>query len=140
MPQKYYFDTCIWRDFYESRTGLKGKPLGKYAAELFMKVIKRKDTLFYSDLIVRELKKDYDEKEVNEMLNFLFLTNILKIVEMKKEDYLEAKGISEQRSLPTADAFHAVLARNNHAILISQDAHLQELKDIVQVKRPEEID
>ena len=139
MPEKYYFDTCIWRDFYESRTGLKGKPLGKYAANLFIKIIKRKDTLLYSDLIIRELKKDYDEKEVNDMLNFLFLTNILKKVEMKKEEFLKAKKIAEERDLPTPDAFHAILARNNKAILISQDKHLQELKDIVEVMKPEEI-
>ena len=140
MSEKYYFDTCIWRDFYESRTGLKRKPLGKYAANIFMKIIKRKDTLFYSDLIIRELKKDYNENEVNDMLNFLFLTNTLKKVEMKKEDYLEARKIAEERNLPIPDAFHAILARNNKAIMISQDAHLQELKDIVKVKKPEEID
>lgn len=139
MAEKYYFDTCIWRDFYESRTGLKGKPLGKYAADLFMKSVKHKDTLFYSDLTIKELKIDYDEKEVTDMLNFLFLAGILKKVEMKKEDYLEAKRLSEERNIPTADALHAIISRNNKAIFVSQDEHAQKLKDFVNVKKPEEI-
>lgn len=140
MVERYYFDTCIWRDFYESRTGLKGKPLGRYAADLFMKVIKKKDILLYSDLTIKELKIDYDKKEITEMLNFLCLVDILKKVEIKKEDYLEAKKISEQKNIPKADALHAILSRNNRAVFISQDQHAQELKDLFKVKKPEEID
>ena len=38
--QKYYIDTCVWRDYYENRFSKSGKPFGKYAACLFMKIIK----------------------------------------------------------------------------------------------------
>lgn len=137
---RYYFDTCIWRDFYESRIGLRGKPLGKYAADLFIKVIRNKDALLYSELTLKELKADYSEKEVNDMLNLLFLSDILKMVDMKKEEYVEAKKIAEEKKVPAADVLHAVLARDNGAIFVSQDQHAQELADITIVKKPEEID
>ena len=136
----YYFDTCIWRDFYENRFSKLGKPLGKYAADLFMKVVKRKDILFYSDLNIKELKIDYYEKEVTDMLNFLFLTSILQKVEMNSEDYVEAKKLAKARHVPTADAMHAILSRNNNAIFVSQDKHAQKLKDVVDVKKPERVD
>ena len=139
MAEKYYFDTCIWRDHYENRYGLTGKPLGKYATELFMHVIRNKYILFFSEFIVRELKSDFDEKEINDMLNVLFMTGILNRVEISEENYKEAKKIGTERNLPPGDVLHAILARNNNAILISQDEHHQKLKDIVEVKKPEEI-
>lgn len=135
----YYFDTCIWRDFYEARTGLNGKPLGKYASELFFKIIKNKDILLYSDLVIRELQIDFDRNEINNMFNILFILKILKKVDISQEDYLKSEKISVKRNLPKSDVFHALIACRNGAILISQDKHLQKLKDIVKVKKPEEI-
>lgn len=139
MVEKYYCDTCIWRDFYENRTGLKGKPLGKYASDLFIRIIKKKEILLYSDLIIKELTIDYGEKEITDMFNFLFLANILKRVEINKEDYFEAKKLAEEKEIPIADVLHAILSRNNKAIFVSQDQHAQELKELVKVKKPEEI-
>ena len=139
MTETYYFDTCIWRDFYESRTGLRGKPLGKYAAELFMKVIARKDLLLFSELIIRELKIEYNDKEITDMLNFLFQTRILEKIDIEAADCIEAERITAQRNIPPNDALHAVISRRNHAIFVSQDEHAQHLKDIVTVKKPEEI-
>lgn len=139
MTETYYFDTCIWRDFYENRFGKKGKPLGRYASKLFMHVMKNKDILLFSELIVRELKTDFNEEEVNDMLNVLFISKILKRVDADEEDYKEAKKIGVERNLPTGDVLHAIVARNNKAILLSQDEHIQKLKDVVEVKKPEEI-
>lgn len=139
MAERYYFDTCMWGDFYEDRFGIKGRPLGKYASQLFIHLIKNKDILYFSDLIIRELKTEYDENEINDMLNVLFISKILKKVEMTEEDYKKSRLIAAERNLPVSDALHAILARNNNATLISQDNHLQELKDIVKVKKPEEI-
>ena len=41
--KKYLLDTCIWRDFYEDRFSKINRPLGKYAHDLFMKIIKNKN-------------------------------------------------------------------------------------------------
>ncbi len=139
MIKKYLFDTCIWRDHYENRFGPQGRPLGDYASNLFMKVIRNKDILLFSEFIIGELKNDFGEEEINEMLNVLFIAGILKKVDASEADYKEAKKIGLERNLPIGDVLHAILARNNGAILVSQDNHCQQLKDIAEVKKPEQI-
>ena len=139
MAEKYYFDTCIWRDHYENRYGFGGKPLGEYATKLFIHIIRNKDILLFSEFIIRELKSDFDGGEINDMLNVLFMAGILKRVEVSEENYKEARKIGISRNLHPGDVLHAILARDNNAILVSQDEHHQRLKDIVEVKKPEQI-
>lgn len=141
MAEKYYLlDTCIWRDFYENRFSKIGRPLGKYATDLFMKILKNKDKIYFSESLPRELKKDYNEKEINDMLNLLFIGNVLVRIEIKKEEYLEAKKLSEERNIPFVDCLNTIHARNYKAIMVSQDPHyFKGLKDIVKSVRPEKI-
>ncbi|MFH1649963.1 MAG: PIN domain-containing protein [Candidatus Woesearchaeota archaeon] len=139
MAEKYYLDTCIWRDFYENRMGLHGKPLGKQANNLFTKVISKRFMLLYSDLTVKELSIDYTKTEIKEMLNLLFLTGVLKKVDISENDYKEAQTIARQYGVPTPDALHALLARNNNSVLVSQDKHALLLQQVVRVMRPEEV-
>ena len=139
MVENYYFDTCIWRDFYESRFGTGGRNLGSAAAKLFMYVIKNKITLSYSEFIIRELKRDYSSDEIQLMLNFLFISKILVNVEVTKKDYFESKKISDELDIPPGDALHALIAKKSNSILVSQDNHMQKLKHLVEVKKPEEI-
>ncbi|MFH1505926.1 MAG: PIN domain-containing protein [archaeon] len=136
---RYYFDSCIWRDHYENRFGPKGRPLGKYATALFMKIMKDGNTLLFSKFILNELRLSYTMEEINVMMNLLYVAQVLKKIEIQSEDRIEAEKIAKDRSLPLTDVLHAILARNNNAIMISQDKHFQRLKDIVEVKRPEEI-
>lgn len=138
MNKKYWFDTCTWRDFYEDRFSKVGNPLGQYATNAFMKVMKNKDLILFSESLVRELKKDYDEKDINDMLNVLFLSRILISIPITKEEHFEAKSLSQKRNLPYIDCLNAVQARNNKAIMVSQDLHLtKDLIDIVKVIKPQ---
>jgi len=138
MLKKYWFDTCTWRDFYEDRFSKSGSPFGQYASDAFMKVMKNKDKILFSESLVRELKKDYDEKDINDMLNVLFLSGILISIPITKEEHLEAKTLAEKRNLPYIDCLNAVQARNNKAIVVSQDPHLtKDLIDIVKVIKPQ---
>ena len=116
-------DTCIWRDFYEDRFSKSGRHLGKEATDLIMKITKEKDKILYSESLIWELKKDYNENEIKDMLNFLFLVEILERVEIKKEEYSEAKKLSDEKNIPFIDCLNAVQARNHKAIMISQDKH-----------------
>ncbi len=77
MAEKYILDTCIWRDFYEDRFSKSGKPFGKYATDLFMKILKNKDNIFFSESLIRELKRDYGKEDINDMLNLLVFNKIL---------------------------------------------------------------
>jgi len=140
MNKKYWFDTCTWRDFYEDRFSKAGNPLGQYATNAFIKVMKNKDLILFSESLIRELKKDYVEEDIKDMLNVLFLSKILVSVQITKEEHLEAKSLSEKRNLPYVDCLNAIQARNNKAVVVSQDPHLtRDLKDIVKVIKPQDL-
>jgi predicted nucleic acid-binding protein len=140
MPKLYYLDTCIWRDFFEDRISRSGNLFGKYAAALFIKIMENKDTIIFSDSLIWELKRDYDEEEVMDMLSFLFFSKVLIKIEITPEEYKEAKALSIQRQIPFIDCLHAIQARNHDAIMVSQDKHfIRNLSDIIKTIRPQEI-
>lgn len=140
MADKYWFDTCLWRDFYEDRTSKSGNPLGKYAADLFMKILQNKDNILFSESLIWELKKDYGEKEVNDMLHFLLVNNILVTVKITKEEYIESRKLAQVKNIPFVDCLNAVQARNHNAIMVSQDMHFHKnLSDIVKTIRPQDV-
>ena len=140
MTEKYYLDTCIWRDHYEDRVGPQGRPLGKYASELFVKIMKNKDTIIFSTHIIYEMKKAFASEEVEEMFHVLYIMKILQNVEITKVDWDEARRLAEEREVSRSDALHAILARNNNAILVTQNIKdFEKFADMILIKRPEEI-
>ena len=104
-----------------------------------MKVIKDKDQILFTDKIVDELGMMYSKREICEFLNILSLMNITKRVEINKEQKERAEMIAKQREVPDTDALYAILAKDNKAILVTRDRHFDKLRDIVEVKKPEEI-
>ena len=139
MEERYYLDTCIWRDHYENRFGKTGRPLGKYATKLIMKILSDKNVILFSEFTIRELRKDLTKEEINDMLNLLFISGTLKKVGISEEEYREARKISKEKGLPLGDVLHVIISRNNKAVLVSQDWHFKKLKNLVSVKAPEEI-
>ena len=74
------------------------------------------------------------------MLNVLFISKILVLVQITKEEHFEAKLLSEKRKLPYVDCLNVVQARNNKSVVVSQDPHLtKNLIDIVKVIKPQEL-
>lgn len=127
-------------DFYEDRFSKAGNPLGEYATNAFMKILKKRDKILFSESLVRELSRDYGEKDINDMLNLLFMGGTLIRVEITKEEYLEARELSEKRKLPFVDCLNAVQARNHNAVVVSQDEHFtKNLSDIVKVIKPQDL-
>ena len=47
--------------------------------------------------------------------------------------------LAEIRNVPRGDAIHAIIARDYELILITRDKHFQNLKDIAECYKPEEI-
>jgi len=136
----YLVDTCVWRDFYENRISKSGSLIGKFAADFFLKVLKHKDNILYSEGLIKELRVDYDKDDVDDMLDMLIRCNVLKNIDIKKEEFFEAKQISEKRSLPFMDCLNAIQARNHNAILVTRDLHyFNKLKDIINAVRPEDV-
>jgi hypothetical protein len=136
MKTKYYLDTCIWRDYFENRKD-RFRPLGEWALFLLNMIIDDDNLILYSNLVLDELRKKYDEKTISNL--FKPFENYLFKVGMSRQQMLEASRISNSLYIPFADALHAILARDNNAILITRDKHLFKLQNMVEVATPEEL-
>lgn len=133
MGKRFYFDTSIWLDFLEKR----GKH-GESALKLIEKIIWGGDIILYSFNVIHELRNlGYSAEEISELMSIAKPDNI-KNININKLQIDEAKKLALERDVPKRDAFHAVVARDNEAILITRDYHFQKLKDITIPKLPEE--
>jgi len=136
---RYYVDTCIWRDFLEARED-NLKPLGEFAFQFLKYAMTGRHTVLYSDLVLEELKIQYTVPEIEkycfESLNDLKLLEIVSISGLQVE---EAKRVSRERNVPRGDALHALLARDNSAVVVTRDNHFELLRDIANSRKPEEI-
>lgn len=137
MKKRFYLDTNIWMDYFDDRSdGLK--PLGEFAFQFLKECEKRNHPVLYSEFVVFELKKHYSLERVNEM--FSSFAEFIELVGISKEQYSEAKKLAlERKDSHKADILHAILARDNNAVLISRDKHFDCLNDIVEVQKPEEV-
>ena len=136
MAEKYYIDTSIWMDYYEDRKD-PSKDIGEFAFRLLCKLLASKSTIVVSNFILRELEVNYSLEKIRGLTTPF--EKIMEKVDISDEQKLEAKRISEKRSLPFGDVLHAIIARDNDAVLISRDKHFQQLKDVCEVYKPEEI-
>ena len=137
MKKLFYFDTSIWLDFFENRNE-PNFPKGELVNNLLNKIINENDKILYSDLNLIELKiLGYSTYELKDM--FKVLKAILIFVESTNSQIGKAKDISAKRSIPKGDALHAIISRDNHAILITFDNHFKKLVDIIKPHKPQEV-
>ncbi len=137
MADKYYFDTSIWLDFIENRDE-PNLPKGKWAQELINKIIRTNARLLYSDINILELgAAGYSPHEIGFLLKEL--KPILIFIESTNQEMGKSKDISAKRNIPKGDALHALIARDNNSILVTLDRHFQELRDITESKRPQDL-
>ena len=133
MAENFYFDTSIWIDFYEKR----GEN-GELAWKLILKIIEEDLKIAYSDLNIKEFKNlGYTKSEIDAILRVAKPNNIIHI-HIYPENLEEARKLARRRNVPNKDALHAILARDNGLQLISRDHHFEKLKDVTNVKLPEE--
>lgn len=137
MAEKYYLDSCIWRDYFENRSD-KLRPLGDWAFLLLKKAILNNTLIVYSELVEEELKIAYSEKEIFDIFSIVPKEILIK-VNVSEEQLTEAIQFSRKNKFPVKDALHAILARDNNAILVSRDKHFYELGKDVTTKKPEDL-
>jgi len=137
MPEKYYLDSCIWRDYFENRED-RFRPLGDWAFSLIKSIIQDNNVIIYSDLVEEELNEEFSEEKVKNIISIVPKENILK-VNSSAEQLKEAIKFSKQLKIPVNDALHAILARDNNATLVSRDKHFYELQKQVRIKKPEDL-
>ena len=136
---RYYVDTNIWIDFWEDRSD-RLRPLGEFAFQFFRNAMEHKHTVCYSRLVVNELKRKFSEEVIEkELFNPLRKAGVLEETSISKKQMDEAKRLASEKNVPFGDALHAILSRDNNAVLVSRDIHYDMLQDIVKVCKPEEV-
>lgn len=138
MSQKYYIDACIWRDFHENRKD-KFRPLGEWAFNLFRMIKETKGKVLYSDLVVEELSIAYDANAIKDIFKIIERDGLLEKAEVRKEQFQEAARLKRERNLPFADVLHAIIARDNEAIMVTRDTHFEEFENIGTIRKPEDL-
>jgi predicted nucleic acid-binding protein len=132
---KFYIDTSIWVDYYENRKD-RFRPLGEWAFELFRLINKNKDTVLFSEFVLEELGRIYDNSEIIKILSAVAIKQEVFITESQIR---EANVLHRRLNIPKFDIIHGVLARDNDAILVTRDNHFKEFKDSARIKMPEDI-
>jgi len=136
MPEKYYLDTSVWRDYYEERKD-SSKDLGEFAFLLLSRLLASNSRIVVSTFLLRELERDYTLEKIRGIMRPF--ESLLERATVSKKQIDEAEKIALQRNLPKGDAIHAILARDCKALLVSRDKHFNYLKDICPVAKPEEL-
>ncbi|MBU0662705.1 MAG: PIN domain-containing protein [Candidatus Diapherotrites archaeon] len=135
MARRFYLDTSIWMDYFGAR-GDGIRPLGDLAFMFLKDCEKHKCKVLYSDIVLRELI-GIPKARLEEAFSS-FRGTILKVA-FSEAQAKEAERISRERQLPFNDVFHAIIARDNTALVVTRDWHFRELTDIVESMAPEEI-
>ena len=135
--KRYYFDTSIWLDFFEDRDE-PNLPKSKWAKELVRKIVNEDGKIIISEAVKNELVDiGYSKYEIGELFKPL-QKNLIEVYTNKKQ-YGKAKDIKFKRKVPFLDALHAILVRDNRAILVTRDKHFDKLLDITKYKKPEDL-
>ena len=130
--QKYYLDTSILLDAYENRNEV-------ILQKLILKLIEEKCIILLSDLHIKELKSlGYDFDEINSIFRIFKIFDI-KRIHITKTQIEESNQLALQIDIPKKDILHAIIAKDNEAILIAADRHFEKLNKIIGVKKPHEL-
>jgi len=137
MKRRFYLDTAIWRDYFEDwHDNLR--PLGEFAFKFLKDCEKNDCEVLFSPLVAHELHSHYSAERVKEV--FSSFTHYLKEVFISPEELSEARTLNHKlKDTHTSDIVHAILARDNCAVLITRDRHFETLSSIVQILSPEEV-
>ena len=136
MIRGYYIDTAIWRDLHENRKD-KSKNIGELAFELFVKIRFNKEKVLYSDLVVEELLRAYNEQTIEKL--FKNVSVLLEKADINETQVKEAVTLSNELKIPFGDALHGILARDSNAVMVTRDRHFRKLKDKIIIKKPEDL-
>src|SRR3989338_4299822 len=134
--RRFYFDTSIWLDFFEDRDE-PNFPKSMWTKQLVSKIINNNYKIIISDANYRELNNlGYSRYDLKDLLFPVRDILIPRIAETKQIG--KAKDLAIKRMIPKQDALHAILARDNRAILISLDNHFKKIIDITIACNPKE--
>jgi predicted nucleic acid-binding protein len=122
---KYYVDTCVWIDFVEGE---------KYAEDFFISTIYNEDSILITELVFNEFIKHKSYENIHILISALQAKQLIEYIQITNNQEFEASYLSNERQIPFGDALHAIMTRDNGAVLISRDKHFLLLKDICDIK------
>ena len=126
-------DTSILLDAYEKR-GVNGE----ITLKLILKLIKEEAIIILSDLHIKELKDlNYSLNEINAIFQ-MFKLGEIKRVHINRNNLKESKQLASQKNIPKGDVLHAIISRDNDAIMISRDKHFKLLR-FIETKMPKDL-
>ena len=138
---KAVVDSNIFLDYYLDRKDSM-LPLGEFAFRFFKEAIECKYLILVCETNIAELGRVLRKKQ-NDLWKTVFSdlaeANKIRLIKYSEKQLAEAKEISCTKGIPLNDCLFAVLARDNKAILISRDKHLNLLPDLADVRKPEEL-
>jgi len=132
---RYYVDTAIFRDYYEDRRD-RFRPLGEWALMFFKMVEETSGEILVSDTTLAELQVDYTDEEIRKVLGVC--TRVL-VTKTSKRITQETEIIKRERKVPKGDAIHALIAKRENALMVTRDKHFNEMIDIVDYRKPEDL-
>ena len=137
MAKAFYVDTSVWRDYFEDRRD-NIRPLGEFAARFLQDCRAHGCKILYSQLTVDELLQGASKQQSTEA--FSGFKECLVFVRLSVVERVEAGKLAlERKDTHLADVLHAVMARNNGAVLVARDHGFECLQDLVEIRKPEEI-
>lgn len=137
MDKRYYLDACIWRDYFDNRSD-KLRPIGEWAFKLIKKIIDNNDLFIISDKLLEELREEYSFEKLNNLFEIVPDRLIVKIISNEKT-IKEAVKIKNEFKIPFGDALHIILAKESKSVLVTRDKHFNEIQNIIEIKKPEEL-
>jgi predicted nucleic acid-binding protein len=105
---------------------------------IIMRIVEEGDIVLYSNVVEFELSCFYTKDIVKDIFS-LVQSQSLKKVTIQEKRTKEAILLSKKRGIPYGDAMHAVLARDNDAILVTRDKDFTKLQDVSSHQLPEDL-
>jgi predicted nucleic acid-binding protein len=121
---KYYADSCIWMDLMLERS----------ETNFFETCFNNNEELLISDILIDELTRYLTIQDLNMIIKLFDSKKLLIKVKSTNIQRIEAQKIALLRKIPSGDTLHAIIARDNNAILVTRDKHFLLLKDICKIE------
>ena len=105
-------------------------------AKLFAPAIEKTDDLIVSTINIYEIyKKILLERDESSAIQVVGLMQQAKVIEVSSKISIQAAKLSYERKMPMADSLIYTTARQNNAIVWTQDTDFKELDDVKYFKK-----
>ena len=119
----------------------KGTPYWKIASDFIKQVKQRKEIIYVSTIVLKELKYKLDHKH-DLVVEFFRKSKFIRMIKTKNEDYEFARELEDETKFKIGflDYLHIAISKRLDILLITRDKDMINIaKDHVKVHKPEEL-